>query len=132
GFSVDGKVSDADEASSYADKCVYVEGPSASGDEVLEGFIMQDLSVANCGDECVRLKSFVVGAYIRENLIEDCGVRDYVYGNSGKNGEGIYVGTSSQQWADGPDECNDNMIMDNIITPNGNECVDIKEGSTGN
>ncbi|CAN0020458.1 unnamed protein product, partial [Ectocarpus sp. 8 AP-2014] len=131
GFSVDGKISDDDKAESYVDKCVFVEGPSTSGDERLEGFVMQDVSVQNCGDECVRLKSFVVGAVISDNVIQDCGVRDFVYGNDGKNGEGIYVGTSSTQWSDGPDECNDNTITGNTITPNGNECVDVKEGSTG-
>ncbi|CAB1115742.1 unnamed protein product [Ectocarpus sp. CCAP 1310/34] len=131
GFSVDGKISDDDEAESYVDKCVFVEGTSTSGDERLEGFVMQDVYVQNCGDECVRLKSFIVGAVISDNVIQDCGVRDFVYGNSGKNGEGIYVGTSSTQWSDGPDECNDNTITGNTITPNGNECVDIKEGSTG-
>jgi len=47
----------------------------------------------------VRLKNFVVGAEISNNVIEDCGVTDYVYGSgdSEKNGEGIYVGTSSTQ-----------------------------------
>lgn len=47
----------------------------------------------------MRLKNFVVGAEIINNVIEDCGVTDYVYGsgNSEKNGEGIYVGTSSRQ-----------------------------------
>lgn len=48
-------------------------------------------------DECVRLKNFVVGAEISYNDISNCGVRDFVFGNSGKNGEGIYVGTSSTQ-----------------------------------
>jgi len=38
---------------------------------------------------------------------------------------------NQSQWPDGPDECKDNIIRQNTITPNGNECVDIKEGSTG-
>lgn len=45
----------------------------------------------------MRVKNFVVGADISYNEISNCGVRDFVYGNSGKNGEGIYVGTSSTQ-----------------------------------
>ena len=36
-----------------------------------------------------------------------------------------------QQWDDAPDGCSDILISRNVITPNGNECVDIKEGSTG-
>eukprot|EP00752_Nemacystus_decipiens_P016996 g15219.t1 len=131
GFTVDGKIADADEAASYANKGVFVDSGNTSGDETLEGFVMREMSIINCGDECVRLKNFVVGAELSYNEISNCGVRDFVYGNSGKNGEGIYVGTSSTQWDDGPDGCSDILISRNVITPNGNECVDIKEGSTG-
>eukprot|EP00903_Cladosiphon_okamuranus_P015283 g14123.t1 len=132
GFTVDGEVEDADEAASYADKCVFVDSGNANGDEPLEGFVMTDMAIVNCGDECVRLKNFVVGAEITHSEISNCGVRDFVFGNSGKNGEGIYVGTSSTQWeGDEPDGCSDILISQNVINPNGNECVDIKEGSTG-
>lgn len=47
--------------------------------------------------ECVRLKNFVTGAIIQNNTIEGCGIWDYRFGNEGKNGEGIYTGTSSKQ-----------------------------------
>lgn len=33
---------------------------------------------------------------------------------------------------DEPDHCNDNLVSGNTISTNGNECVDIKEGSSGN
>ncbi|CAN0428068.1 unnamed protein product, partial [Scytosiphon promiscuus] len=39
----------------------------------------------------------------------------------GKNGEGVYIGTSSNQWGDGknwgdePDECRGNTVRDNYI-----------------
>lgn len=49
GFSVDGKVEDADEAASYVDKCVFVDSGNTSGDETLEGFVMADMAVINCG-----------------------------------------------------------------------------------
>lgn len=32
----------------------------------------------------------------------------------------------------GPDRCDYNLIIGNTITPNANECVDIKEGSSFN
>lgn len=49
GFSIDGRISDNDEWSSYVLKCVYVQGPSASGDSLLEGFVLNDLYIRNCG-----------------------------------------------------------------------------------
>ncbi|MCK5921157.1 MAG: hypothetical protein KAG66_09465, partial [Methylococcales bacterium] len=66
------------------------------------------------------------------------GVYDFQFNNGGKNGEAIYVGTSSKQWDDGknptadPDESNNNWIHHNNINTLGNECVDIKEGATAN
>lgn len=36
------------------------------------------------------------------------------------------------QWENGPDGCNNNLVSGNTIMTNANECVDIKEGATGN
>lgn len=36
------------------------------------------------------------------------------------------------QWTDGPDGSNYNVISHNTMTPHGNECIDVKEGATGN
>jgi len=49
--------------------------------------------------ECVRLKNFVVNAEITENTIRNCGVIDFFFdnGEDGKNGEGVYIGTSINQ-----------------------------------
>ncbi|CAN0434757.1 unnamed protein product, partial [Ectocarpus sp. 12 AP-2014] len=53
----------------------------------------------------------------------------------GKNGEGVYVGTSSSQWDndnnwdDVPDVCMGNIIRDNYIRTRGNEGIDVKEGT---
>ena len=50
--------------------------------------------------ECVRLKNFVVNAHVSGNTIQHCGLYDYEFGD-GKNGEGIYIGTSTNQvWRD--------------------------------
>lgn len=50
--------------------------------------------------ECVRLKNFVVNAHVAGNTIQHCGLYDYEFGD-GKNGEGIYIGTSTNQvWRD--------------------------------
>lgn len=58
GFTVNGKVDDADESSSYASKCVYVQGlgeestVTYDGVEVktgLIGFSMDGMEIKNCG-----------------------------------------------------------------------------------
>lgn len=45
----------------------------------------------------MRLKNNVTGAIIHRNVIETCGVWDYQFDQGGTNGEGIYIGTSSNQ-----------------------------------
>lgn len=47
--------------------------------------------------ECVRLKDFVVNANITGNTIQNCGIYDYEFLSNEKNGEGVYIGTSSTQ-----------------------------------
>ncbi len=47
--------------------------------------------------ECVRLKGFVVNALITNNTISNCGIHDYEFESDEKNGEGVYIGTSSNQ-----------------------------------
>ena len=47
--------------------------------------------------ECVRLKDFVVNALITDSTITNCGIHDYEFGSDEKNGEGVYIGTSSTQ-----------------------------------
>ncbi|CAM9939244.1 unnamed protein product [Ectocarpus sp. 6 AP-2014] len=133
GFSVEGKIgsNDTDQAS-WVNKCVYVEGPGANSSAVLDGFVMEDMVVQNCGGECVRLKDSVVNAQVTGNTISNCGVHDYMFNSEDKNGEGVYIGTSSTQWTNGEDTCNGNVVSRNLISTSGNECVDIKEGSSGN
>ncbi|CAM9780013.1 unnamed protein product, partial [Laminaria digitata] len=84
--------------------------------------------------ECVRLKNFVINANITDNTIQHCGMYDFEFGDSssGKNGEGVYIGTSSNQWTYGEDRCNGNLVSGNRIATYGNECVEMKEGSSGN
>ncbi|MDQ3947448.1 MAG: right-handed parallel beta-helix repeat-containing protein, partial [Actinomycetota bacterium] len=84
--------------------------------------------------ECVRVKYFSTGNEIAGNRIERCG-RDFDAADDEKSGEGIYIGTSPEQVqrnpTEEPDGSNDNWIHDNVITSPA-ECVDIKEGASGN
>lgn len=51
----------------------------------------------NDSGECVRLKNNVINAELLDNTIFNCGIHDYEFDSEDKNGEGIYIGTSSTQ-----------------------------------
>lgn len=86
--------------------------------------------------ECVRVKYQSTKNQLSRNRIENCGLLDFGGGGTGKNGEGIYIGTAPEQLNRNPspevDQSNANVISNNTFVTNGNECVDIKEGSEQN
>lgn len=45
----------------------------------------------------MRLKQFVTNSEIIDCDVSYCGVHDYRYNEGSKNGEAIYIGTSSNQ-----------------------------------
>ncbi|CAM9145891.1 unnamed protein product, partial [Laminaria digitata] len=149
GFTIDGHLNGLDQEEDYVDKCIFVEGQDAPTDLPIDGttvlssligFHVSDMHIHNCGMECIRMRNFVTNAVITNNVIEDCGVYDFQYQFDGKIGEAIYIGTSSNQWADGvgtrvtngPDKSNYNLVAGNELIPRGNECVDVKEGASFN
>ncbi|CAB1121513.1 unnamed protein product [Ectocarpus sp. CCAP 1310/34] len=101
----------------------------------IDGLVIRNMAVTNAGGECIRLRDHVTYAEVYSNYIIDCGIYDYREDGDGKNGEGVYVGTSSNQWDsdnnwdDVPDVCMGNIIRDNYIRTRGNEGIDVKEGS---
>lgn len=132
----------------------------AGSDSVLyilnsQNILIKNSVIRNGGGECVRLKAGSQHNSFIGNTIESCG-RTKWNPPSGKNGEGIYVGTAPEQLAKNveeaakstatdksgyfanPDNTSLNLIQDNIIRPGypentkGNECVDIKEGARHN
>ncbi|CAM9557506.1 unnamed protein product [Choristocarpus tenellus] len=148
GFTVDGKMGSGDNLEFYADKCIYVHGQETPKtidymghkfSSTINGLVLSNLSIKNCQGECIRLRYFVTHADIQDNDIQNCGVDDFIFNpGKGKNGEGLYIGTSSEQWEDGknpdnrPDESSFNLVRNNIILTNGNECVEVKEGTEHN
>eukprot|EP00752_Nemacystus_decipiens_P012584 g11144.t1 len=88
-------------------------------------------------DKLIYATDHVTNAGIYDNYISDCGIYDFRFADGGKNGEGVYIGTSSSQWgdgknwSDGPDVCMNNIVRNNEIHTRGNEGIDVKEGSTG-
>lgn len=86
--------------------------------------------------ECVRLKYQSSNNLITNNRVENCGLDDFMHDGGGKNGEGIYIGTAPEQLSRNPspepDNSHTNLVRNNTFITNGNECVDIKEGSSRN
>ncbi|CAM9705881.1 unnamed protein product, partial [Choristocarpus tenellus] len=148
GFTVDGKMGSGESLESYANKCIYVHGQTTpktinyAGHEFpssINGLVISDMSIKNCQGECIRLRYFVTHAEVHDNDIQNCGVDDFVFNpGEGKNGEGLYIGTSYTQWRDGrnpddrPDGSKFNLVRNNIFLTHGNECVEVKEGTEHN
>lgn len=86
--------------------------------------------------ECIRAKYHSSHNVFSNNRVENCGREDFAGDGDGKNGEGIYLGTAPEQLEKNPtrevDKTNHNVIRHNVFKTNGNECVDIKEGSSSN
>ena len=137
GFSIDGLGGgDGSKKEHYRDKLVYVEGLNAR--QGITGLRIIGMHLRNAGGECVRLKYFAKKNEVAHNEIKGCGAYDFLFDGGGKNGEGVYVGTAPEQVKKGNNPTRDvdasdgNWIHDNVIDTQGNECVDIKEGSSDN
>lgn len=136
GFTIDGLRGDGDSRSSYTNKLVYVLGQEEK--QGIRGFKLINMTLKNSGGEAVRLRYYCRGAEIAYSRFINIGVYDFKFNGSGKNGEGIYVGTSSTQWdqdknpTSGPDKSSNNWIHHNYFNTKGNECIDIKEGADNN
>ena len=136
GFTLDGRHAAEERKESYRDKLLYVIG-ATPGDGV-EGLRVVGVHFRNAGGECLRLRYQAVRNEVAYSTFERCGVHDFRFKDGGKNGEGVYIGTSPKQlgkWG-APDAAEDrssgNWIHHNYFNTDGNECVDIKEGSSGN
>jgi len=136
GFTVDGLDGDKNDKKNYRDKLIYVQGIDPLNG--ITGTRILNMDLRNAGGECLRIKYFSKKNEVAFNNIFGCGAYDFIFSEGGKNGEGIYIGTAPEQVAKDKnptqdvDNSNDNWIHDNVINTQGNECVDIKEGSSGN
>ncbi|WP_225040055.1 hypothetical protein WGT02_29065 (plasmid) [Rhizobium sp. T1470] len=135
-FTIDGHFESANTKKSYRDKLLYVIGNTPG--KALTGLRVLGMNIRNAGGECVRLRYQARQNEIAYSRISSCGRFDFSFNDGGKNGEGIYIGTAPEQLGgrgapDGAiDHSDGNRIHDNVIATAGNECVDIKEGSSGN
>lgn len=142
GFTINGLYGDGFSPKGYRDKLLYIHGRNPQ--EGPQGVKISNMSLENSGGECLRLRYFVHHSEISFSTFNRCGVHDFQFKGkckncNGKNGEAIYIGTSSKQWGESkknptnePDQSSDNWVHHNIINTAGNECVDIKEGAERN
>lgn len=136
GFTVDGMDGSGTSKEDFRLKLIYVIG--AESKKGVEGLKINNMLVQNSGGECIRLRYFARNNEISNSTIKNCGIHDFKFPSRKKNGEGIYIGTAPEQRSDGKnptadiDESNNNYIYGNSIETHGNECVDIKEGSSDN
>lgn len=132
GFTVDGLDPGAppDDPDSYRDVLVYVT-PTEVGDRVV-GCRLLGLRLQRAGGEAVRLR-LARDCEIADNRIVGTGIEDFALGGGGKNGEGIYIGTSPSQLDRLPggviDDSHDIHIHHNLIRTRANEAVNTKEGT---
>jgi|SRR3989344_271036 len=147
GFEFDGGYNDTKSVDQTIDKLLWVE--TANFNKIRYNYFH------HAQGECIRNLFFSEGNVYEYNTIENCGLRDFVQyrGESYKNGEGIYIGISPGQID--PAKCKSDQckaliaekglkqygretytknitVKHNFVDTHGNECVDIKEGSSGN
>lgn len=136
GFTLDGLYGDPSQQEGYMDKLLYVQGKQVR--RGVTGLRVLNMTFQNAGGECLRLRYFAQKNEIAYSTFTTCGLYDFEFDGGGKNGEAIYIGTSSTQWADGknptaePDNSKQNWVHHNVIDTQGNECVEIKEGGNAN
>jgi hypothetical protein len=136
GFTLDGLWGDPGRQEGYREKLLYVVG--AQPHDGVTGLKVLGMAFKNAGGECLRLRYFARRNEIAHSTFVGCGVHDFKFDAGKRNGEALYVGTAPEQRANGEnptadvDESNDNWIHDNSFDTQGNECIDIKEGASGN
>ncbi len=93
--------------------------------------VIDSVSIYNIGEEALHLRKFSTHNILKNNIITNTGLKIPDYG------EGIYIGMAISNWSkysDGKeDRCDSNIVVNNKIGPGITaECIDIKEGTTGN
>ena len=137
GFTLDGQQGDPAQITSYRNKLLYVTSNKAKTG--VNGLKVLSMHFRNAGGECLRLRNFTQKTEVAYSHFSYCGVYGFKFATGNlKNGEAIYIGTSSSQWHDGrnptadPDASDYNWIHHNEFNTQGNECIDIKEGARHN
>lgn len=90
---------------------------------------IRGVTVQHIGDEAVHLRADSTDNTVTDTTVSDTGLRKPQFG------EGIYVGSSKNNWCAvtdcQPDRSDRNVVTGNTISRTAAENVDIKEGTTG-
>lgn len=136
GFLIDGfRGGSTADRNNYSDQLIYAVGTTARNG--VTNLRVINMALKNALGECVRMKYFARNNEVAYNTISNCGVEDFVISpGRAVNGEGVYIGTAPEQLNRNPtgdvDGSNNNRVHHNVFDTQGNECVDIKEGSSYN
>ncbi len=133
---IDGKFDEDDDLDSYRGTLLWAQGTEPF--DGVEGMRILSVAFQNARGRCVRLRYYASDNEIAYSTFRNCGVRDFKFDQGGKSGEGVYIGTSPKQYGDGKsptdgvDISQNNWVHHNTFDTQGNECVEVKEGSFGN
>ncbi|CAM9787554.1 unnamed protein product, partial [Laminaria digitata] len=152
-YTIEGICFNGQNSNEYAATAIYVLGEDKKTTKngitsSVTGLQLFNLEIKNFNSECIHFRYFVTHAEVQGCTIQNCGKEDFEDGGGGKVGEGIYLGTALDQVNDNKapevklrsgsadnvdaDVCRNNWIHHNTFRTYGNECVDVKEGSTDN
>ncbi|CAM9999971.1 unnamed protein product, partial [Laminaria digitata] len=156
-YTIEGLCFDGDHGNSHVATAIYVLGEDEKSDldhngvtvkSSVTGLQLFDLEIKNFSSECVHFRYSVTWAEVAGCTVQRCGIDAFENGEGGKVGECFYIGTALDQISDGKapepklrsgsadngdvDKCAYNWIHHNTMRSYGNECVDVKEGSSHN
>jgi hypothetical protein len=117
------------------DRLIYID--SGSGRAGVTGTIVDHMTLAGAGGECIRIRDNAADNIVENSTIRYCGMYPQVTADAFTyhNGEGVYIGTSPKSTAlpgYSDDQSNGNIITGDVITTYGSECFDVKENSYRN
>jgi hypothetical protein len=94
--------------------------------------VINGVTVTDIGQEAIHLRDFSSDDVVEHSTVSNTGLASA--SNSVHYGEGIYIGSAYENWStytDGkPDRCDNDRIIDNVISHTTAESVDIKEGTS--
>ena len=95
--------------------------------DATRGATLRGLRVHGIGDEAIHLRRGTTDTVVEGNHVSDTGLRRAEFG------EGIYVGSSKNNWCDltacAPDASDRNRVVGNVVHATTAEAVDVKEGT---
>ncbi|WP_158252267.1 right-handed parallel beta-helix repeat-containing protein [Cryobacterium sp. Y29] len=87
-----------------------------------------DTRIDHIGYEGIHLRAFTTDSTVVGNIISNTGMRDAPFG------EGIYIGTSDNNWCDQtncrPDRTDGTLVLGNHISLTGAQPIEVKEGTS--